>query len=191
MELTFAQQSVAFGWSLILGLGLAVFYGALKFLRYAFSLGRAAVLALDIFFMLVWALSVFFFSLAFLMGFIRVHVIAESLGGFLLYRLTAGRLVFRIYSPVIRFLKKILKKISLKLKIIAKYLLKIVGQILYNIINKKQRKAASDPENGEPGNKEIFLQSQGENNSNSYSVIKKRKKHEVKKAKNQKGSGNR
>lgn len=165
MELTFAQQSVAFGYSFILGLFLAVIYGALKFLRYAFSLGKATVVILDILFMLVWAMSVFFFSLAYLMGFIRVHVIAGSFTGFLLYRLTVGRLIFKIYSPLIRFLRKFLKKTSLKLKIFAKYLLKIVGHILYNIINKLQ----------------WFNNRKHE----------KRKKHEVKKAKNKKGSGNR
>ena len=163
MELTFAQQSLAFGYSFILGLFLAVFYGALKFLRYAFSLGKTAVVILDIIFMLVWAMSVFFFSLAYLMGFIRFHVITGSLAGFLLYRLTVGRLLFRIYSPIIRFVKKTLKKISLKLKIFAKYILKIVGHLLYNIINIKER----------------F----------SYIKHRKRKKYEVEKAKNKKAGG--
>ena len=152
MELTFAQQSVAFGYSFVLGLLLAFFYGALKFLRYAFSLGKTAVVILDIIFMLVWAMSVFLF-----------HVIAGSLAGFLLYRLTVGRLLFRIYSPIIRFVKKTLKKISLKLKIFAKYLLKIVGHLLYNIINIKER----------------F----------SYIKHRKRKKYEVEKAKNKKAGG--
>lgn len=208
MELTFAQQSVAFGYSFILGLFLAVFYGALKFLRYAFSPGKTAVVILDILFMLVWAMSVFFFSLAYLMGFIRLHVIAGSVAGFLLYRLTAGRLLFRIYSPVIRFIKRILKKILLKLKIFANYLLKIVGKVLYNISRKKQRDAAPNPAFGErdvPSGSAFgetkrtkgFPQRRGENKTDFHTVKAKRrkkykrKKHEVKKAKNKKGSGNR
>ena len=163
MELTFAQQTVAFGYSFVLGLFLAVFYGALKFLRYAFSLGKTAVVILDIIFMLIWAMSVFFFSLAYLMGFVRFHVIAGSLAGFLLYRLTVGRFLYRIYSPIIRFVKRILKIFLLKLKIFAKYLLKIVGHLLYNIINIKER----------------F----------SYIKHRKRKKYEVEKAKNKKAGG--
>ena len=158
LELTFAQQSVAFMWSFVLGAGLGVLYGALKFLRFTLTPGRAAIIASDIFFMLVWSMSVFFFSLGYLMGFVRAYVIIGSAAGFFLYRLTAGRLLFKIYAPIIRFVKKALQKICEKSKLIAKYLLKIARKILYNI----SRKSGS-----------------------LYSDHKiKRKSHEVKKAKN-------
>ena len=82
MELSFAQQSVAFGWSFALGAGLGVLYGLLRFLRFSFSLGKTAVFALDLLFMLTWATAAFFFSLAFLRGFVRFYVFIGSLGGF-------------------------------------------------------------------------------------------------------------
>ena len=133
MELSFAEQSYAFLLSVPLGMLLAVLYGVFKFCRYAFSLGKAATIALDILFMLIWAMAVFFFSLGYLKGYIRFYVFLGSFLGFLLYRLTLGRLLFHIYRPALHVLRVIFHKISEKLKIFAKYLLKIAGKLLYNI----------------------------------------------------------
>ena len=132
MELTFAQQSFAFLASLVMGACLGVLYGLLRFFRFAFAPGRAVVTVLDVLFMLVWALLVFFFSLAFLSGYIRLYVFAGSFLGFLAYRLTAGRLLSCLYRPVVLAVKKLLQKICEKLKIFAKYLLKIAAKVLYN-----------------------------------------------------------
>ncbi len=137
MELSFAQQTAAFGWSILLGAGLALFYGVLKFLRVLFSFGKAAVIVADAVFMLVWALAVFYFSLAFLSGYIRLYVFFGSFTGFAVYRLFPGRLLGGIYCTLIRSLKAIFNKICIKVKIFAKYLLKIAGKLLYNIRRKK------------------------------------------------------
>lgn len=128
-----AQQSAAFGYSVLLGVALGVVYGLLRFWRTAFCPGRLAVVLSDSCFMLVWALAIFFFSLAFLSGFVRFYVAAGSLAGLLLYRLTVGRVLIRIYSPIIRITKKAFQKICEKTKIFAKYLLKIACKLLYNI----------------------------------------------------------
>ena len=117
MELSFAQQTAAFGWSVLLGIGLALFYGVLKFLRVLFSFGKAAVIVADVVFMLVWALAVFYFSLAFLSGFIRLYVFFGSFAGFAAYRLFPGRLLGRIYCTLIRALKAIFHKICIKVKL--------------------------------------------------------------------------
>lgn len=172
MELTFAQQTTAFFWSFVPGVGLAVFYGVLKFLRFTFSPGKAAVIAADIFFMLVWALTVFFFSLAFLLGYVRLYVFVGTFMGFLLYRLTIGRLLFMLYSPVISFLKNFHQKISKKIKIFAKYLLKIACRLLYNISRVK--------DSIKNKHKKQLLSEKA----------KKRKKHDFKKTKEKK-DGNR
>ena len=170
MELSFAQQSIAFGWSFALGAGLGVLYGLLRFLRFSFSLGKTAVFALDLLFMLTWATAAFFFSLAFLRGFVRFYVFIGSLGGFLLYRLTIGRFLCRLYQPIVRFIGKVSQKISEKIKIFAAYLLKIAGKILYNISSGleclKKRKNCRDQINSE-----------------------KRKLHEQKKTKHRKSVG--
>lgn len=139
MELSFEQQTLAFLLSVPLGVLLGAGYGVFKFCRYAFLPGRAATVALDILFMLLWAMSVFFFSLGYLMGYIRFYVFLGSFLGFLLYRLTLGRLFFHIYRPVLRFLRVIFHKSSVKIKIFAKYLLKIAGNLLYNISVRVER----------------------------------------------------
>ena len=166
MELTFAQQSAAFLYSFVLGAGLAVFYGLIKFCRFSLSLSKAAVIVLDVFFMLVWAVSVFFFSLAFLSGYIRFYVFIGSLAGFLVYRLTFGRLLFVVYSPAVRFLRRAFRKICEKLKLIADYLLKIAYKILYNIVIKKD---------------DLIRKHK------SKKILPEREKNEFKKTKNEKG----
>lgn len=133
MELTFAQQTFAFFLSIVPGIAMAVVYGLLKLLRFVFSPGKAVTAVLDVLFMLTWALLIFFFSLAYLSGYIRFYVFAGSLAGFLGYRLTLGRLLFRIYRPIVVMTRRVLQKICEKLKLFAKYLLKIARQLLYNI----------------------------------------------------------
>lgn len=165
MELSFAQQSAAFLYSFVLGAMLAAVYGIIKFFRFAFSWGKAAVMAADIAFMLLWALSVFFFSLAFLYGYIRFYVFLGSFAAFLAVRLTLGRIFYALYSPLVRYAKKILHKICRKLKIFANYLLKIAHKVLYNIVSKK----------------ECFKTKRKKH-------LKKGRKHETKKAKNQAGN---
>ena len=149
MELTFAQQTFAFFLSFVPGIAMAVLYGLIKLLRFVFSPGKAVTAVLDVLFMLTWALLIFYFSLAYLSGYIRFYVFAGSLAGFLCYRLTLGRLLFRIYRPIVVMTRRVLQKICEKIKIFAKYLLKIACKLLYNINSglaclKKNRNIESD-----------------------------------------------
>lgn len=139
MELTFAQQSVAFLWSIVLGISMGLFYGILKFIRFSFSLRKVATFVLDVLFMLICAFAMFLFSLGFIDGYVRFYVIAGALIGFFAYRLTLGRLICGIYISVIRIYRKILNKISLKIKIFAKKLLKIGSKLLYNKSGKEDK----------------------------------------------------
>ena len=63
MELSAAQQTAAFLWSIPLGAALGVLYGVFKFSRFAFRLGKAATVLLDVCFMLVCSVCVFLLSL--------------------------------------------------------------------------------------------------------------------------------
>lgn len=133
MELSFAQQSTAFLYSIPLGAALGVIYGILAIFRHSFSLKKYAVITLDILYMLLCAFCVFFFSLGFLDGYIRFYVILGCLIGFFIYRLTIGRLLQRILEPIFSITVRIIATIFTKIKIIAKKLLKIGCKILYNI----------------------------------------------------------
>lgn len=133
MELSFEQQSTAFLYSLPLGAALGVIYGILKLIRFALSPKKHTVIALDIAFMLLCSLSIFFYSLGMLDGYIRIYVIIGASTGFFIYRLTVGKLLQRILDPIIRVIKKIIVSIFTKIKLFTKKLLKIGYEILYNI----------------------------------------------------------
>lgn len=133
MEQSFAVQSTAFLYSLPLGAVLGVIYGIIALLRKTLNLKKGTVIALDITFMLLCAVSIFYFSLGFLDGYIRVYVIFGAGLGFFIYRLTIGRLLQRILNPILLWLKRIIVAIFTKIKNIAKKLLKIGYHILYNV----------------------------------------------------------
>ena len=136
MELSFAQQSTAFLYSIPLGAVLGIIYGALALLRHGFKMKKGAVIALDILYMLCCSFCVFFFSLGFLDGYIRIYVIFGCLIGFFIYRLTIGRILKRILEPIFLITIKIIAAILTKIKIIAKKLLKIGCEILYNVVGR-------------------------------------------------------
>ena len=136
MEQSFAVQSTAFLYSLPLGAVLGVIYGIIALLRKTLNLKKGTVIALDITFMLLCAVSIFYFSLGFLDGYIRVYVIFGAGLGFFIYRLTIGRLLQRILNPILLWLKRIIVAIFTKIKLIAKKLLKIGYHILYNGIGR-------------------------------------------------------
>ena len=133
MEQSFAVQSTAFLYSLPLGAVLGIIYGIIALLRKTLNLKKGTVIALDITFMLLCAVSIFYFSLGFLDGYIRVYVIFGVGLGFFIYRLTIGRLLQRILNPIISWIKRIIVAIFTKIKNIAKKLLKIGYHILYNV----------------------------------------------------------
>lgn len=139
MELTFAQQSAAFLYSLLLGVGFGIFYAPFKMFRLAFCSKKSSVIAVDIIFMLCVSVVIYYFSLVFIVGYVRVYVFAGCLIGFLAYRLTLGTLFSKIYVPIISWTKKITNKIVLKLKNFTKKLLKITRKVLYNINIKKNK----------------------------------------------------
>ena len=115
---------------------MGAFYEAIRFIRICFNFGKAGVIISDILFMLCSSIALFLFSLAFLLGFVRIYVIAGCFLGFLFFKLTVGRLLAKVYCPVISFIRKISRKIHNKIKIFTKKLLKNGYKILYNISKK-------------------------------------------------------
>mgnify|MGYP000958913911 FL=1 len=133
MEIDFYVQSQAFLYSLLLGVALGILYEAFKFIRTAFLSTKPAVIISDIAFMIVASLALFFYSLAMLYGYVRIYVVFGALCGFAAYRFSLGKLISRIYCPIINALNVANKKIRTKFKKITEKLLKIGNNILYNI----------------------------------------------------------
>ncbi len=150
MELNFYQQSIAFLWSIPLGVAVGILYGVIKFIRTAFDFRKTATIIADVIFMIISTTVIYLFSIAYIQGFVRIYVFIGCSIGFLLYRLTLGRLIAKIYTPIINFISKIIDNISTKFKKIAKKLLKNIHIILYNdsskrlIFRKRLQKATAD-----------------------------------------------
>lgn len=108
-------------------------YGVFKFVRTAFLRTKTAVIIIDIVFMLIASIALFFYSLAALYGYVRIYVIFGALCGFIIYRFTLGKLFSRIYCPIINTVSGVNKKIGTKFKKITEKLLKNSNNILYNI----------------------------------------------------------
>lgn len=136
MEIDFYVQSQAFLYSLLLGAALGILYGAFKFIRTAFLSTKPAVIISDIAFMIVASLALFFYSLAMLYGYVRIYVVFGALCGFAAYRFSLGKLISRIYCPIINAINVIIQKIKTKFKKITKKLLKSSNNILYNMSKK-------------------------------------------------------
>lgn len=136
MELTFEQQSLAFLLSILLGVVFGIVYGVFAIFRIAFCSGKLSIIIADVVYMLLVSLSIFIFSLAYLLGYVRVYVYFGCLLGFCAYRFSIGRFTRKIYEPIIRLVKSISHKIQLIFKKIAKKLLKSANKILYNVSNK-------------------------------------------------------
>ncbi len=101
MEIDFYIQSQAFLYSLLFGVGLGMLYGIFKFIRVAFLSTKTAVIIADIIFMLIASIALFLYSLAMLYGYVRIYIVFGALCGFLAYRFSLGKLISRIYCPII------------------------------------------------------------------------------------------
>ena len=134
MEIDFYIQSQAFLYSLLFGVGLGMLYGIFKFIRVAFL--STAVIIADIIFMLIASIALFLYSLAMLYGYVRIYIVFGALCGFLAYRFSLGKLISRIYCPIINAINVIIQKIKTKFKKITKKLLKSSNNILYNMSKK-------------------------------------------------------
>jgi hypothetical protein len=155
LELTFAQQSTAFLYSILLGIAFGVIYGPLKAIRVTFSLGKVSVFIIDFLYMIFLCVTIFYFSLAFVQGYIRIYIFVGVFLGAIAYRATLGKLFFKFYFPIMKFIKKGVTKISLKIKKIAKKLLKYSANLLYNVIKIRDSKKINVDDKSELKNKTL------------------------------------
>lgn len=116
MELTFAQQSTAFLCSLVFGAAAGLLYDIFKIIRMTLCKGKASVFVTDFLYVFIVSLNLFIFSVAYMLGFFRVFVTVGSFFGFVICRLTIGRLLSLVYCPMIRFTESVCVKISQKIK---------------------------------------------------------------------------
>ncbi len=132
MELSFEVQSAAFLYSLLPGVLIGVIYGLFKLLRTVFNFSNVMTFAADVAFMIISAVLIYLYILAFLSGYVRLYLLPGILAGFLAYRLTLGKLLCKVYRPFFVLLKRVFSAVSKKIKIFAKKVLKKLRGLLYN-----------------------------------------------------------
>ena len=144
MGISLSEQTAYFLWSLVLGLALGVLYDAVRMVRMVLKAGRIHVMISDILFFAICGVVTSFFALPFNKGDVRGFIIFGEAAGFLVYRLTLGAFMGKVYAFLARVLRGFVQKIRKILEKIFNYLLKAIAFVLYNINVKvdKSRKRA-------------------------------------------------
>lgn len=110
-EISVLSQAATVFLSILLGAVICTFYDLIRATRKAGANSFFAVFIGDIVFWLVSAVVVFLFLVATTNGEIRGYVLLFAVVGFLLYRLTIGRIVFICLSSVLCFSAKCFKRL--------------------------------------------------------------------------------
>ncbi|MCI6007546.1 spore cortex biosynthesis protein YabQ [Oscillospiraceae bacterium LCP25S3_E10] len=107
MELFISQQLYILFFSIITGVIIGIINEPFRFLRYMGFNGKAEVIVQDIVFMILAAFVTFFFALCYNKGDVRFFMLAGELGGFVVFRLTVGRLSGKLFYVMAFVLAKI------------------------------------------------------------------------------------
>lgn len=107
-----SEQCSLFLLSVILGMGIGVFYDVFRTLRIVFppAAKKNAVFAEDIIFMVVSGAAVFLYAAVLCRGQVRFFCIVGTLLGFTLYIATVGSIIVGIFRSAANFITKLLPK---------------------------------------------------------------------------------
>lgn len=135
MEITLASQIMIFLFSFILGSFLGFIFDIFKVVNSILEKNLKRVFFEDILYFILSAFATFIYVLIVNMGEIRFYILSGEIIGWLIYRFTFGRLIYKfilivtrfLYSWILRFKKYIIgklpknkvKKLFKKIKIIS------------------------------------------------------------------------
>lgn len=122
MEFNLYELVLAFGVSVLTGLGIALLYEPVRIFHKIGFTGSIHYFICDFIFMIIFAVVTYFLCLVMLEGNVRLFVIIGEAAGFVVFSLTIRRVLDKIYDPLIIFFKKFISK-----------LLKITQSLMYNI----------------------------------------------------------
>lgn len=140
MEIAIAEQTMVFFYALLLGVAMGAVYEVIRILRVAGFNRKHHLIISDILFMTFAAFVTFLFALAYSRGHVRFYILLGEIAGCLAFRYTVGALASRVYSSMIRKIRKITALICKKIKKFVNLLLKSVTKPLYNIYKNKNKK---------------------------------------------------
>ena len=133
MWFTLSDQTTYFLFSLLMGAALAVVYDLVRAVRMTLKARSVHVMISDIVFFTLCGVATSLFALPFNKGDVRGFIIFGEAVGFLVYRLTLGSIMGKIYAHMARIFRKIVQKIYKFFENIFSLLLKITTLLLYNI----------------------------------------------------------
>lgn len=116
---TVSEQCSLFLLSVVLGLGIGVFYDVFRVLRIVFppAAKRNAVFAEDIVFMAASGAAIFLYAAVLCRGQVRFFCVIGTFLGFLLYIATVGSLIVGILRSIASAIAKFFRKFKKKAKI--------------------------------------------------------------------------
>ena len=147
MGFSLSSQTAYFLWSLLMGAALGVLYDVVRAVRMAVHAGKIHVIISDILFFAVCGVLTSLFALPFNKGDVRGFILFGEAVGFLAYRLTIGAVMGKVYAFIARILRSLVQKIRKYFEKIFNYLLKAMGNLLYNVnavIDKSLKRAADN-----------------------------------------------
>lgn len=133
MELYQTFHPTVFLISLLWGVLIFVLYDINRFLRYIFSNHKYVIILLDILFMVLCAVIVFLFSLAYNFGKPRIYMLIGMALSTLALRFTLGKLSLVIFVKLFSIFSVIIQKIYLFFKKLLTKLLKSFASLVYNL----------------------------------------------------------
>lgn len=111
-EINSNSQILTFIFSIFLGFFLGVFYDFLRSIRFVMKRKKLFIFVTDLFFSLLYSISVFCFALQFANGFIRGYYLVGSLLGFILNFITVSQFTLKIFKKIFFTLNGIFAKFS-------------------------------------------------------------------------------
>ncbi|MCH5203006.1 MAG: spore cortex biosynthesis protein YabQ [Oscillospiraceae bacterium] len=124
---------VVFLWSLLWGVMIYAVYDILRAVRYINKNKMWVSVTADIFFMVISALFVFTFSLAYNFGETRIYMIFGMILSFLFLKLTVGRFTTLFICKIFSVFSKFVRKMFLIFKKVTTKVLKLFALLVYNL----------------------------------------------------------
>ena len=140
MGFTIAQQGTCLLASFLLGLCLGLLYEVFRFLRMIFS-SPHGVFFWDFLYVLIFAFSTIFLSMAYSDGSVRYFTLMGEVCGVVVVRFTVGRFTSRVFEKVLKISGKIIKIVTEFASKIVKKLLQPMTGLLYNKTRKNERQS--------------------------------------------------
>ncbi len=131
---------IVFLFSLLWGVYIYLVYELLHFVRIVFNERKAVTLICDILFMIISAIFMFIFSLAYNFGQLRIYMLLGALISFIILKITLGRLTVVLFKKIYSIFSIILKKIIKIFQKLTNKLLKLRSFLVYNLLKKKDEK---------------------------------------------------